>query len=234
MSDTVEILMAVEASFGVEIADEEAERVVTVGELHKCVARKLEAKWGGEQSGPCLSSLMFYQMRRALIEAFGVARAAVKPDSPTEPLVPRSDRRENWVRLGQSLDVRLPDLQRPRWMENALGCLVLAVPLATMFSAQMQSGFSWAAVFLSSSFVVWAAHKATVPLAVYLPPECGTMRGCVETITGANYAALARKHGGWNRRESWQALRALVAHMAGVEAAQVVEDTRLVQDLHLD
>ena len=42
--DVVELVMNVEESFGIEIAEEEAEKVSTVGDLIGIVTRKLEEK----------------------------------------------------------------------------------------------------------------------------------------------------------------------------------------------
>ena len=39
--DGVELIMAIEDAFGIEIDDEEAAEIRTLGELHRCVYRKL-------------------------------------------------------------------------------------------------------------------------------------------------------------------------------------------------
>jgi len=40
--DSVALLMDVEAEFGIEIPDQDAEKIITVGQLHDCVMDKLK------------------------------------------------------------------------------------------------------------------------------------------------------------------------------------------------
>jgi len=42
--DSVELLLGVEEAFDIELSDDEASAIVTVGDLHNCLVRKWEAK----------------------------------------------------------------------------------------------------------------------------------------------------------------------------------------------
>ena len=42
--DTVEVVMALEEEFGIEIPDEDAEKITTVGEVIKYIDEKVQAK----------------------------------------------------------------------------------------------------------------------------------------------------------------------------------------------
>jgi acyl carrier protein len=44
--DTVEVVMALEEEFGIEIPDEDAEKITTVGEAVKYIDDKVQAKQG--------------------------------------------------------------------------------------------------------------------------------------------------------------------------------------------
>ena len=44
--DTVEVVMALEEEFGIEIPDEDAEKITTVGESVKYIEDKIKAKQG--------------------------------------------------------------------------------------------------------------------------------------------------------------------------------------------
>ena len=126
--DVVELVMRVEEEFEIAIADEEASQLETVGQLHLCVLTKL----GLTSPNPCLSSATFYQLRRAMLPLSGVARSDVRPTTPTELLLPASNRRAHWSELSQTLGAKLPALKRPRWMELSIksgGFLVAASPL---------------------------------------------------------------------------------------------------------
>jgi len=71
----IDLLEEVEATFGIEIADEEAERCSTVGDLYDVVCAH-SPEWDG-QDGYCGSSMVFYRVRRSLFpdDKRGVAPA---------------------------------------------------------------------------------------------------------------------------------------------------------------
>ena len=60
----IDLLEEVEATFGIKIENEEAERCCTVGDLYDVVCAHLP-DWDG-QGGNCGSSMVFYRMRRSL------------------------------------------------------------------------------------------------------------------------------------------------------------------------
>lgn len=60
----IDLLKEVEQTFGVRIADEEAERCATVGDLYEIIGAH-SPDWDG-QDGNCGSAMVFYRMRRSL------------------------------------------------------------------------------------------------------------------------------------------------------------------------
>ncbi len=62
--DGIDLIEEVEAAFGIEVADDEAERCWTVSDLHE-VIRAHTPNWD-EQDGSCPSSAVFYCIRRVL------------------------------------------------------------------------------------------------------------------------------------------------------------------------
>lgn len=73
----IDLLEEVESSFGIRIANEEAERCSTVGDLYDVICA--QAPQWDEQSGSCASSAAFYRVRRSLAPQ---DKAAVSPASP--------------------------------------------------------------------------------------------------------------------------------------------------------
>ena len=124
--EDVELIMRVEDRFQVSLSDEDAQKMLTVGDLHEW----LLAKVCTAPDGPCLSSAAFYRIRKALIETCGTSRNAVKPDSDLEQLVPTEGRPERWEQLGSAIGCRLRPLRytgRPR--PGLLGKLWLNVEM---------------------------------------------------------------------------------------------------------
>lgn len=74
---TIDLLEEVEATFGIKIANEEAERCCTVGDLYD-VVRAYSPDWDG-QDGSCGSSMVFYRLRRSLSPD---DKRSVIPDTP--------------------------------------------------------------------------------------------------------------------------------------------------------
>lgn len=62
--DAIDLLEEVEATFGIKIANEEAERCATVGDLYDIVCAH-SPDWDG-QDGSCGSSMVFYRLRCSL------------------------------------------------------------------------------------------------------------------------------------------------------------------------
>lgn len=68
--DIVELIMRVEETFEIEIPDEEASELNTVGKLYQAILCRL----GFEDLQRCPSSAVFYQARHALMQMSGVPR----------------------------------------------------------------------------------------------------------------------------------------------------------------
>ncbi len=89
--DSLELVLAWEESFGIEISDAEAETLFTSLQIAKYIFEKVRSR-GPEDSG-CLSMRAFFRLRKAF-EAEGVSRALVRPDAEVTSLVPSRQRRD--------------------------------------------------------------------------------------------------------------------------------------------
>jgi acyl carrier protein len=235
--DTVELVMAIEETFGLTIPDDRAGKIVTIGDAYRCILERLEFP---ESPGSCLSAGAFYHLRRTLMRQAGTSRAAVRPGARLETLLADSDRRRSWVGLGESLGWRLPRLERPPWVVAASVLAVLALAGA-LAAGPVLLGFPGPSIDLgiviflvSCPLAALTAWYETRPLATRIPAECSTVRGLIATVTTTNYATLARRRGGWDREEVRAVLFRLVAEQAGVPRERLTEDTRFVADLGMD
>src|SRR5205809_427702 len=68
--DLVELVMEVEDEFGIQIADDDASHIETVGQLHSYVCRKIGS--GHAIQGRCHSMAVFHRVREALVNT-GIA-----------------------------------------------------------------------------------------------------------------------------------------------------------------
>ena len=132
--DAVELVLYVEEAFDIRIADEEAGRVGTLGELQALVVAKLREH--GERR--CTSSICFFRLRRALSDVFGVGRSSVRRATTLAGLVPTEDRRQAWGRLQESLGLRLPESCGPAgWSARSASSVS---PLAALLPTSRTSG----------------------------------------------------------------------------------------------
>src|SRR5262249_10139336 len=106
--DGMDLLMGVECGFGVQLNDGEALAGRTVGQLHTLILRQ----WKERRTRTCLSSAVFYRLRRVLCAEIGVPREHVRLEAPTAFLLPDEVRPRAWQRLHTALQLRLPGLRQ--------------------------------------------------------------------------------------------------------------------------
>ncbi len=82
----IDLIEEVEAAFGVKIADKDAERCWTVGDLYNLLT-SLTPDWAGS-GGSCGSSVVFYRMRRS---SAAINKTDFTPHTPlVSPETPRA------------------------------------------------------------------------------------------------------------------------------------------------
>jgi hypothetical protein len=105
--DTVEMIMDIEDEFCIAIADEDASRLVTVGQLYDHVLLLLKRN-PARRTMPCASAHCFYELRREMLADRAVPRVRIRPDSQIDAIVPPGSRREVLTRLTRKLNFPSP------------------------------------------------------------------------------------------------------------------------------
>jgi hypothetical protein len=95
--ELVEIVFEVERDFHLRFDNSKLGRLKTVGDLYLLILQTLNL----ETSSACLSTVMFYRLRRAIVEIAGVSRSAVRLDTPLDRFFPTASRVEQWSRLAE-------------------------------------------------------------------------------------------------------------------------------------
>jgi acyl carrier protein len=242
--DVLDLFMRVERTFDITIPDEDAERLYTVGDLHRYILGKVplvEREPG--QTGPsiCLSGRAFYRLRRVLVDGGAGDRRAIRPAALVEGLIPIAGRRRRWAQVEGELGWGLPPLVRPRWVVG-FAYWLLGVLMVPMFVASVAllggsaEGFVGAGAALVAFAVLYgfAAYKITTPLATLLPDGCVCMRDLVEQLVVSNYGKLRKDTGGWGRPEEiWESLLATLVDVLGIPPESISEESRFLEDLDL-
>ncbi len=81
--DSVELLMAIEEEFGIDIPDKHAEGIVTVGMMYDY----LKARISETPTQTCLTQRLFYKLRRALLTNFRLNRRDIRPETKLSDLM---------------------------------------------------------------------------------------------------------------------------------------------------
>ncbi len=230
--DTVELIMTVEDAFQIRLADEDVGAVVTAGDLHRLVLSKLPQD---EQSGDCLTSGVFYHLRRALIAETGAGRARIVPAAELDSLLPPEDRRRRWRRVASKLDLRLPDLRQPVWVQGLIFVAGLALSSLPFAIGAVEISVPWvAASFIAGLILLVLLFKAAKPLANAIPAECATVGELVKMMVALNHGRLAGRARRWNRDEVWESLRRVIEQQTSVPRGEIKPETSFVADLRMD
>jgi hypothetical protein len=210
--DIIELFLAVEDTFQIHIPDEEASEVRTVGDLHGLVAAKLQQN---EEPKRCLTSAAFYRTRRGIVDGVGVERRGIRPATLLEVILPLRRRREKWRSIQAAMNLKLPGLQHPGWIQ--IGLLTAGVVLTVAPAIHYRSSVvSILLLFFLGLVAGGLLIKLTPALAVAFPNHDATVGELAKDVLVLNHGRLAEEMGGWNRSEIWTTLRRLIVKQTGV------------------
>ncbi len=103
--DIVELVMAIEDKFGIAIPDAECELNATVHQMADSVFERIKLK----PNKKCLSQIVFYRIRKAF-EQIGNEKQNITPNTKMSELLSETDLKNNWIRLGIRIGLKIPDL----------------------------------------------------------------------------------------------------------------------------
>lgn len=223
--DTVEMIIAVEDRFGVAIADVDAERTTTVGQLHDLLLRLL----AGAATGRCKSQHVFYRLRRVLpVEQ----RRIIRPDSPITSIFSAKVKRSRYERLAEDMNLKLPHL-----VTSPLLSVLCGFPFLLTYVGLVTWGYGYqdsvVVAILSALSVVplYTLHtKFYEVLCNVVPAE--TIRDFIQKIVAINFSTI--QPGQYSEREAWSTLQQVIVEAVGVSHEEITPTTRFVEDLRLD
>jgi len=230
--DSVELIMKVEKTFNIQIPDQEAEKILTVGDLHQVVWQHLE----GKHSMACKSQVLFYKLRQAVMDSFAFSRQDFRPDAPMNDIFPLQNRREVYTRFAKDNNVQFPDLVLTKpWSAflnylafitilGGLGCSLLLI----LFFDYSKWSLLIPAVGIALS---WLTSEKLNPMRTVIQPA--SVRSFTQQVLVLNYAALAKENG-TNRNEVETVVNYIVVDIAGVEPDEVRPEAKFGDDLGID
>jgi hypothetical protein len=231
--DSVELVLAVEEKFGITISDEEAPEIATVGDLHQTVLRKISVS----DKSSCLSQRAFHLLRTQAVAIFRVPRRSVRPDTELENIIPRVNRRGNWVRFQHGVGAAYwPKLGLTNTAGYVLLFLVVAIPAAAFWSVTTMLKWNVLSGFGSSvaAMIVFgiASRYVVSPFETEFRPGFMRVRDLALVLVAQNPNLLGAEQPTWTEEEAWSLLSSVIKEQTGV--TEFTKDSRIVDDLGID
>jgi acyl carrier protein len=230
--DSVEILVNVENAFGITIANYEAEKITTVGDIHSIVWRSVQ----GRQSMRCKSQQLYYKLRHALITRFKVDKDAIELTASLNDIFPKTNRRLRYRKLEKELQLKLPPLVLPPAWKITLritgliiitGSLVLSLVMVKAFHYTR-----WLYVLpgLGILLTLFLSNLLDSARTVFKP---ATVEDYTKQVLSLNYATLIQQNGA-SRKEVELIINNIIAETIGLELSEISPEKQLQNDLGID
>ena len=227
--DGVEIVMAVEDVFEIQIEDSEAEKILTPRQLIDLVMSKVETT----STDICLTHRSFNLLRQFFVHRCAMSRKQFTPDISLRIAFPRPERRARLQQLSVELAIESPpQLVRPHWLKTSL------------FGVTSIAGLAAAVPFTHSPIPFWLPTLAAAAATGYIG-AVATRNFCTEFPKGlTNIGELARwimthkanlaapQAPSWTRDQVAARVREIVVHILGCDSTYR-QDARFIQDLGL-
>lgn len=230
--DSVEILMKVEDTFGVKIADREAEQIHTIGDFHNAVWHHLAGKY----SDRCKSQGLFYKLRKSFAHNLNFSQEHLRLDTIPEDVFPKAARRKVYLSFSNTTDLKLPDLTLTKpWASllNAFGAITILGGLAaSLISINFFDITKWTLLIPLAGIIltVMVSNLLDQKRTVIQAP---TIRAFTEQTLALNYATLVTDIG-TNRREMEMVINHIIADMVGLDLQEVTPEKKIADDLGID
>jgi hypothetical protein len=111
--EALELIIEVEERFQTHIPDSEAAKIFTVGHLYDFLMQRIQK----QNSGRCITSEMFYRIRKVLENNYNIDRAKIRPGSILNNLLHHTERFRFWRTVEQQLASGLPRLRRSKVLQ---------------------------------------------------------------------------------------------------------------------
>lgn len=233
--DGVELVMAIEESFGITLEDDEVEAILTPGDLINVVLRKVSVT----AASACLAQRSFHRVRASLMRQLALPRATIVPSAAVTTLIPADRRVEVLGVMSEAFAIkRTPPLGRPKPVTNTIGWFSVAGGiLMTVFLLTRDLNHSVAAILAGVATVcvlIFAGLLVTMRFRHELLLPDSTVGGLAKwfMLRSSAIAAPASPSPTYTREQVSQRVREIVIEQLGCETAYR-EDARFVQDLGL-
>ena len=232
--DSVEILVEVEKTLGIEISNAEASKIYTVGDFHESAWKHIQNK--RPLADKCFSQMTFYKLRQKFIETINIDKSAFRPDQQIETIFPRDNRRNLWSNLQNSADLQLPDLELISPFNIILTTFGLLSTIgALIFSIVLMTAFDKSAIVLlypiGGGILTYMFSSLLNPLRLKFADD--TVRQLTEKTLAMNFAKITTDQG-ISKRDVELVINQIISDKAGIDIKEITPDKTITKDLGID
>jgi hypothetical protein len=225
--DTWDLFESVERSFRIDLGDFYSLAGIRVSELAENICKLADYP----PNEKCLSTVVFYKLRKAFGDLFDIPSRSVRPNTPLRRLLPWRSREKKWRAMQEHLEIDLPGLVFPRSL--LLFCLITPVTLLICGKEFLGLRLGWAGLIFFSFLFVLLTVFACTPFARSLPLDCETVGDLAKAVLAKNYAVFATHHGGSAGDDVLSSLRLLIASETCMQLSDVLPETQIPADLNI-
>ncbi len=219
--DSVELLIEVERVFNISITQDDAGKMLTVGDLFSCVTKKVTFG-GGEK---CRTAMSYFRLRKALRE-LGI-QGKISPETSLNDLAGKSPKKF-CRRLSATADLNLPPILELTTL-GYVGCLALIFSIVAMVGLVLLHINPW---IISAVFMFWMIF-GIVLLCIdqeTFGPNIKTIGDLSEYAGSYNYGAFAHNGGRNTPSELWSSFLDILAPYSNqLSKEDIMRDTLLLQ-----
>jgi acyl carrier protein len=230
--DSVEIIYRIETNLGITIPNQEAARLITVGDVHNLAWRYLQ----GRNSIRCKSQQLFYRLRHMLMARFNIQQKAIEPGASMNDIFPLKNRRGLYARLQKELQLKLPPLVLPDVWHSVLiatGLVLIvgvsAVSLAMVYLFNYTHQLLYLPL-LGIVLTIFISHLMDFVRTVFEP---ASVKAFTREVVALNYATLTTETGA-NRKEVERVINNIICSYAAIELHEITPDQKIHDDLGID
>jgi len=226
--DQIELLLRTEEVFGINIKDEEAVQIETVGDLFELISTKVP------HTGPaqCITQTAFYRARRALGHSGASGAAQIRPATPLSEVVPkgRAERRRFWQSCANEQPLEWPALSLSRtWSLIFLLASTSATYMAALYFTPIRTWY-WIPVVIGACYAIlfWAAPYLRDAL------PASTVGDLARQLALLNRDVLQNPGSALSRQSLWELYVELVSDQLGIAPEVVRPEASWGPDLGVD
>lgn len=230
--DGVELVMEIEKAFEINIPDQEAEKIITVGDMYNCVWNHIQ-KW---HSDKCNSQVLFYRLRNMLATMFGINKNLIRTDALLNSVFPKENRRINYSFFERNMELELPSLVLTKpWsmLLNGFGTITIGggIIFAFLYSNFFNHSNWFYTIPLIGIILTTLLSLILNPKRTIISPD--SIRPFIEKTLSLNVLKYAKERG-LNRNEMEIVINNIISDKLGNDLDEIKPEKSFVDDLGVD